>query len=81
MKRDAGTRACLAVSASVMAFALLVETAGLLPAVMATVSIALLGAGVARARQVLLFAAGIAAAVAVLFVGLLGQPIALIAGF
>lgn len=80
MKMDAGTRACLAVSASVMAFALLVESAGLLPAVVATVLIAAQGAGAPRTRQVLLLAAGIAAAVAVLFVGLLGQPIPLIAG-
>jgi hypothetical protein len=81
MKVSAGTRACLAVSASVLSFALLIESAGLLPAIVATVIVATQADTTRRWRESLLLAVAIAAAVALLFVGLLGQPVALVAGF
>ena len=73
-------RGCLAVSASVLIFALLIERAGLLAAVGATVLIAALGTRASRPREMLIFAVCLAAVVALLFVGLLGQPITLIVG-
>ncbi len=77
---SSGTRACLAVSGSVLTFALLIELAGLLPAVVATVLVAAMGTRESRPRETLIFAACLAAVVALLFVGLLGQPITLLVG-
>jgi predicted neutral ceramidase superfamily lipid hydrolase len=74
-------RPCLAIAASVVAFALLVERAGYLAAVMATVLVAARGSRELNVRQALLLAIVIAAAMAVLFVGLLDQPLPLIAAF
>lgn len=81
MKLSAGTRAGLAVSTSVLLFALLIERAGLLPAIVATVLVAAQAAGASRLRDTLILAFCLAAAVALIFVGVLGQPIPLIAGF
>jgi hypothetical protein len=81
MKVSRGARACVAVSTSVAAFALLIESTGLLPAVVAAVMIAAQAAGAARLRDTLTLALCLAAAVALLFVGLLRQPFRLIAGF
>jgi hypothetical protein len=78
---SSGTRACLAVSGSVLIFALLIERAGLLPAVIATVLVAALGSRASRPRETLILAVCLAAAIALLFVGLLGQPITLLVGF
>jgi hypothetical protein len=77
---SSGTRACLAVSGSVLAFALLIECAGLLPAVVATALVAALGTRTSRLRETFIFAVCLAAVVALLFVGLLGQPITLLVG-
>jgi putative tricarboxylic transport membrane protein len=73
-------RACLAVSGSVLIYALLIERAGLLPAVVATVFVAALGSHPPRPLQTLIFAVGLAAAVALIFVAMLGQSIDLIVG-
>jgi predicted neutral ceramidase superfamily lipid hydrolase len=81
MTHPAALRACLAISGSVLAFALLIERAGFLPSVMATVLVASVGAGTLRLRQALLLASIVAAVMAVLFVGFLHQPFTLVAGF
>jgi hypothetical protein len=80
MNASPGTRACLAVSGSVLTFALLIERAGLLPAIVATVLVAALASRASRLRETLIFAVCLAAVVGLLFVGLLGQPIPLIVG-
>jgi hypothetical protein len=71
-------RAWLAVVASVVCFALLIETAGLLPAVLATVVVASRGSPDTRVRDAVLLGIGLAAAISVLFVILLNQPIAIV---
>jgi putative tricarboxylic transport membrane protein len=73
-------RPCLAISGSVLAFALLIERTGFLPAVVATVLVASLGAGTLTVRHALLLAITVAVVMAVLFVGLLDQPFTLVAG-
>ena len=77
---SSGTRACLAVSGSVLTFALLIERAGLLPAVVATVLIAALATRASRPRETFILAVCLAMGIALLFVGLLGQPIPLLVG-
>jgi hypothetical protein len=74
-------RPCLAIAASVVAFALLIERLGYLAAVMVTVFVASLGSRELNVRQALMLAVAIAAAMAVLFVGLLDQPLPLVAAF
>jgi hypothetical protein len=74
-------RGCAAVTAGVLSFAVLIERAGLAPAVVAAVLFSALGFCERRFGVMLVFAVGLAAAMFVLFVGLLGQPIKLIAGF
>ena len=74
-------RPCLAIAASVVAFALLIERAGYLAAVTAAVFVASLGSRESNVRQALILAFVIAAAMAVLFVGLLDQPLRLVAAF
>ncbi len=64
-----------------MAFALLIERAGYLAAVMSAVFVAALGSRELSLRQALVLAVVIAAAMAVLFVGLLDQPLHLVAPF
>jgi hypothetical protein len=73
-------RACVAVSGSVLIFALLIERAGLLPAVIATVFVATLATRDSRPRETLIFSVCLAAVVALIFVVLLGQPIRLLVG-
>ena len=73
-------RACLAVSGSVLIFAVLIERAGLLPAVVATVAVAALGSRPVRPWETLILAVSLAAAIAVVFVSLLGQSIDLLVG-
>jgi hypothetical protein len=73
-------RACLAVSGSVLIFAFLVERAGLLPAVVVTVFVAALGSRPMRPWETLILAVSLAAAVALVFVSLLGQSIDVLAG-
>lgn len=72
--------ACLAVSGSVLIYALLIERVGLLPAVVATVFVAALGSRPFRPRETLILAVSLAAAVALVFVSLLGQSIELLVG-
>ena len=74
-------RPCLAITGSVIAFALLIERAGFLPAVIATVLMASLGAGTLTVRQALMLAASVATTLALLFIGFLNQAFTLVAGF
>lgn len=74
-------RSCAAVTGGVLAFAFLIERAGLGLAVIAAVLISTLGFRGARLGAGLIFGIGLAAATYVLFVGLLGQPIKLVPGF
>jgi hypothetical protein len=73
-------RTGLAVSGSVLIFAFLVERAGLLPAVVATVFVAALGSHPVRPWETLILAVSLAVAVALIFVSLLGQSIDLLVG-
>lgn len=73
-------RTCLAISGSVLMFAFLVERAGLAPAVVATVVVASLASRPVRWRETAILALCLAAAVALVFVKLLGQPIDLLDG-
>jgi hypothetical protein len=70
--------AWLAVIGSVVCFALLIETAGLVPAVIVTVLVASRGSRDAQAREAVLFAIGLAVAISVLFVVLLNQPLTIL---
>jgi hypothetical protein len=71
-------RAALAVIGSVVCFALLIETAGLIPAVLATVVVASRGSRDTPLREAVLFGICLAVAMSVLFVVLLNQPLAII---
>jgi hypothetical protein len=76
-----GLQPVLSVTGSVLLFALLIENAGLVPAVVATVVVASLGYRSGSLREVFLLAAALAAGMSLLFVGLLDQPFPLFAGF
>lgn len=76
-----GLQPVLSVTGSVLLFALLIENAGLVPAVAATVVVASLGSRSASIREAFLLAAVLAAGMSLLFVGLLDQPFTLFAGF
>jgi hypothetical protein len=76
-----GLQPVLSVTGSVLLFALLIENAGLVPAVAATVIVASLGNRSGSIREVFLLAAALAAGMALLFVGLLDQPFTLFSGF
>ena len=71
-------RAGLAVIGSVVCFALLIETAGLIPAVIVTVLVASRGSRDTKAREAVLFGICLAVAISVLFVALLHQPLAVL---
>ena len=71
-------RAWLAVVGSVVCFALLIETAGLIPAVIVTVLVASRGSRETHAREAVLFGICLAVAISVLFVVLLNQPLAVV---
>ena len=71
-------RAVLAVIGSVVCFALLIETAGLIPAVIVTVLVASRGSPDTQAREAVLFGVCLAVAMSVLFVVLLNQPLAIV---
>jgi hypothetical protein len=68
-------RACLAVIGSVVCFALLIETAGLIPAVIVTALVSSRGSPDTHVREAVLFALCLAVAMSVLFVVLLNQPL------
>ncbi len=76
-----GLRSCLAIAGSVLTFALLIERAGLLPAVIAAVVVASLGDVQRRTRRTLILSVCLAAAVWLVFVVLLDQPFSAIRGF
>jgi hypothetical protein len=80
MTRATALRPCCSIVGSVLVFALLIERAGLLPAVVATVLVASQGDGTLTARQALLLAASVATALAFVFITLLDQPFRLVAG-
>lgn len=71
-------RAWLAVISSVVCFALLIETAGLIPAVTVTVLVASLGSRDTKAGEAVLFGICLAVAISVVFVVLLKQPLAIL---
>jgi hypothetical protein len=74
-------RACAAVTGGVLAFAALIEKAGLAAAVVATVMLTTLGFRAPRLQAGFVFGICLAAAMFVLFVGLLGQSFRLAPGF
>ena len=80
MSAHPGLRPALSITSSVLLFALLIENAGLVPAVAATVVVASLGSPSVNIREALVLAAALAAAMSLLFVGLLDQPFALLPG-
>jgi Tripartite tricarboxylate transporter TctB family len=71
----------LSVTGSVLLFALLIENAGLVPAVAATVVVASVGSRNGSVREAFLLAAVLAVGMSLLFVGLLDQPFTLFPGF
>ena len=71
-------RAGLAVIGSVVCFALLIETAGLLAAVIVTVLVASRGSRDTRVREAVVVAFCLAVVMSVLFVVLLDQPLAIV---
>lgn len=78
MKGAMALRPLLAVLSSVLAFALLIERAGLVLAVVVSVLVACRGSRETTVREALLLSVCLAGAVALLFVGMLGQPFRLI---
>ena len=81
MTLPAALRSCLAIAGSVLTFALLIERAGLLPAVITTVVVASLGEAQRQMRRTLILSVCLAAAVWLLFVRLLDQPVSAVKGF
>jgi hypothetical protein len=81
MTPGSGPRPVLSVTGSVLLFALLIENAGLVPAVAVTAVVASLGSSSVSIREALLLAAALAAGMSLLFVGLLDQPFTLLRGF
>ena len=81
MTRHHGLQPVLSVTGSVLLFALLIENAGLVPAVAATVVVASLGSRSGSIREAFLLVAVLAAGMSLLFVGLLDQPFTLFPGF
>jgi hypothetical protein len=81
MMAHPGLRPCLAITASVLMFALLIERAGLIPAVTVTVLIASMGSTAMAIRNALILSVCLAAAMSLLFVGFLDQPFTLLRGF
>ena len=73
-------RSCIAITGSVLAFALLIERAGLIPATAAATFVASTGSRAFELRDALLLSVATAAGMAVVFVGLLKQSLPLIAG-
>jgi hypothetical protein len=74
-------RSCAAITGSVLAFAFLIEAGGLIPATAVATFVASTGSRAVNIRHALLLSVGVAVAMAVLFVGLLNQPLSLVAGF
>jgi hypothetical protein len=74
-------RPFLFVTGGVVAFAVIIGPGGLLPAVLATVVISAFGSRDARCGQSVVLGLCVAAAVALLFLGLLNQSMKLVAGW
>jgi hypothetical protein len=77
----AAVRPGMAVAGSVLAFTALIDAAGYVPAVMATIVIASYASPHVRLMRALALAAAVAAALAALFIGVLDQPMPLFAMF
>lgn len=73
-------RACVAITCSVLAFASLIEPGGLIPATAVATFVACTGSRAVNIRAALMLSVGVAAAMALLFVGLLHQSFSLVAG-
>ena len=74
------TRSSAAVIGSVLAFAFLIEAGGLIPAAAVASFVASTGSRAINLRDALVLAVAVAVAMALLFVGLLNQPFAILAG-
>ncbi|MEO8184651.1 MAG: tripartite tricarboxylate transporter TctB family protein [Deltaproteobacteria bacterium] len=72
---------CITIAGSLMAFAVLIETAGLVLATMTSVLVVTLARRMLSFWQALWFAAWVAAFVALMFIGVLGQAIPLVPRF
>ena len=81
MTANPALRPCLAIASSVLAFALLIERAGFLVAVMSAVLVASRASRELSVREALMFAVTVAGLMAALFVGLLDQPFILVPRF
>jgi hypothetical protein len=77
----AALRAAVFVAGSVLAFGALIDQAGYVPAVMATMVIASCASPQVRPMRALALAAVVAAALAALFIGVLDQPMRLLPMF
>jgi hypothetical protein len=73
-------RSCAAIGGSVLAFAFLIERAGLIPATAVATFVASTGSRAFDVRDALILSVGAAAALAVLFIWLLNQSLRLVAG-
>lgn len=76
--RASPVRSCAAITGSVVAFALLIEPGGLMPATAVAAGIASLGSPAANLRDALILSVALAIAMAILFVGLLDQSFTLL---
>ena len=74
-------RSCAAISGSVLAFASLIETGGLIPATAVATFVASTASPAVNLRDALVLSAAVPGAMALLFVGLLNQPFLLVVGF
>lgn len=73
-------RSCAAIVGSVLAFAFLIESGGLIPATAVATFVASTGSRAVNVRHAVILAVGVAVAMALLFVGLLNQSLSLVAG-
>jgi len=73
-------RSCAAITGSVLAFALLIEAGGLIPATAVATFVASTGSRAVNIRDALILSVAVAVAMALLFVGLLNQSFSLVAG-
>jgi hypothetical protein len=78
--RSGALRSCAAISGSVLAFAFLIDRAGLIPATAVATFVASAGARTFDVRKALILSIVAAAGMAVVFVGLLNQSFTLLAG-
>lgn len=79
--RPSPVRSCAAITGSVLAFALLIEPGGLMPAAAVAAFVASLGSPAPNLRDALILSAVLALAMGLVFVGLLEQSFTLFPGF